>query len=178
MGRLGLVFGEEIGYPEVGRLLARQDVGLIAALCAASEEATVAETRLAAIARAQENQCYVATSFPVGPDYLATDADGAHALLGRSGIYAPPAQTPRYSGALVEMGALSTEGLLTGELTGVALAAGREEYAQKLERVASFVEASAALPPADYASLPLPTASEAEVEDELEVDDRGPAQSD
>ncbi len=130
-GRVGLVFGAEMGYPEIGRWFARQDVDLMVALCVATEDVSVAAIRLAAIARAQENLCHVVTSFPVGPDHLSPDQIGMRMLLGRSGIYAPLAQTPRYSGALVEMGALTTEGLLTGELNGANLLEAREESAHE-----------------------------------------------
>jgi predicted amidohydrolase len=148
-GQLGLVFGEEVKYPEIGRLLTQQGAGLIVALCVASDEAMVAELRLAAIARAQENLCCVITSYPVGSDYLAADEDGARVLVGRSGIYAPLAQTPRFSGALVEMGATSTEGLLTGELDGATMAQRREQHAEERDRVVALVQARPSLLVAD-----------------------------
>jgi predicted amidohydrolase len=149
VGRLGLVFGQEVGYPEIGRSLTQQGAGLIVALCVASDEATVAELRLAAIARAQENVCCVVTSYPVGSDYLAADEDGARALIGRSGIYAPLAQTPRFTGVLVEMGATSTEGLLTGELDGAIMAQLREQRAEERAQVVALVQARPPLLAAD-----------------------------
>ncbi len=170
VGRLGLVLGNEVGYPEIGRWFAKQNVDLIAALCVATEEGSVAAIRLAAIARAQENLCHVVTSFPVGPDYLSADQNGGRTLIGRSGVYAPLAQTPRHSGALVEMGALGTEGLLTGELNGASLSELREEAMQNLAQVVMALETSDAIRPPDDAVLSLPAEGATFVEDDPEID--------
>jgi predicted amidohydrolase len=135
VGRVGVLFGEEALYPEVGRDLMGQGTELLVVVCATSDDIVAAEVRLAAIARAQEDRCFALTSFAVGPDYLATQEDGLVMLAGRSGIYAPAELTPRYSGALVEMGASSTEGLLTVELNGPALEELRERRPLRLDRV-------------------------------------------
>jgi predicted amidohydrolase len=144
-GRLGLVFETEVGYPEIGRWLSQQDIDLMVVLACTTEEASVAATRLAAVARAQENLRHVVTSFPVGPDYLSPDQTGVRMLLGRSGIYAPLAQTPRFSGVLVEMGALTTEGLLTGELDGANLLELREDTTHQLGWMMPLLQVSDAV---------------------------------
>jgi len=146
IGRIGVLFGGEVLYPEVGRGLMGQGVELLAVVCATSDDVFAAEVRLAAVARAQENRCFALTSFAVGPDYLAAHEDGAAVLAGRSGIYAPLELTPRYSGALVEMGAGGAEGLLTVELNGPALADLRERQPLRLDRVAALASSDTALP--------------------------------
>jgi len=135
VGRLGLVFGDEALYPEVGRSLMAQGAELIAVLTAASDQVLASEVRLAAIARAQENRCYVLTSFAVGPDHLALQDEAQPILVGKSGIYAPVELTPRFGGVLVEMGTSSTEGLLTVEASGAALDELRERRPLRLDEI-------------------------------------------
>lgn len=116
VGRLGVLFGAEIVHPEAGRLLGGQGAELMVALGAVTGEVGAARVREAAIARAQENRCYVLTSFMVGPRYLSSSDPQLSALVGKSGIYGPLELTPHHSGVLVEMGTGSSEGLLTAEL--------------------------------------------------------------
>jgi len=116
IGRLGVLFGAEILHPEAGRLLGGQGAELMVALSAVTGDVSAAQVRGAAMARAQENRCFVLTSFMVGPRYLSSADPQASALVGKSGIYGPLELTPHHSGVLVEMGTGSSEGLLTAEL--------------------------------------------------------------
>jgi predicted amidohydrolase len=158
-GRLGLLYGEEACYPEAGRLLA--PVSDLLVVLAAGDDVAAAEVRLAAAARAQENRTFVLTSFPVGPDMLAGDAEDALSLAGRSGIYAPLAMTPRLAGALVEIGAGSAEGLLTAELDFAALEALRARDPLRKGYFDGEERATAGELPAGEETLLLPEEAEA-----------------
>ncbi|PKO21741.1 MAG: hypothetical protein CVU38_12960, partial [Chloroflexi bacterium HGW-Chloroflexi-1] len=121
VGRLGILLGAEALYPEAGRVLAYQGADLLVTLAAADSEALAAYVRQATIAQAQENRCFALTSFLVGKNYLAPDDAVGKMFVGKSGIYAPLEMTPHFTGVLVEMGAASSEGLLTAELDRAAL---------------------------------------------------------
>lgn len=116
VGRLGILLGEEALYPEAGRVLAYQGADLLVTLAATGSEALAAYIRQGTLAQAQENRICALTSFLVGRNFLAADDSLAWSFVGKSGIYAPLEMTPRYSGVLVEMGALEAEGLITAEL--------------------------------------------------------------
>jgi predicted amidohydrolase len=166
VARVGLAFGEEILYPEVGRLLAQQDAGLLIVLAATSDEVTLAELRQALTARATENRCFVVSSFPVGTDYLSQQNDtAAPALLGKSGIYAPAELTPRFSGVLVEMGASTTEGLLTAELNVPLLSDLRQRRPLQIERLLPLLTLPAASLPPPGETLLLTPLDDSEVQD-------------
>jgi predicted amidohydrolase len=166
VARVGLAFGEEILYPEVGRLLAQQDAGLLIVLAATSDEVTLAELRQALAARATENRCFVVSSFPVGTDYLSQQNDtAAPALLGKSGIYAPAELTPRFSGVLVEMGASTTEGLLTAELNVPLLSDLRQRRPLQIERLLPLLTLPAASLPPPGETLLLTPLDDSEVQD-------------
>lgn len=120
-GRLGILLGEEALYPEAGRVLAYQGADLLVTLAATGSEALAAYIRQSTLAQAQENRLPALTSFLVGRNFLAADDSLAWAFVGKSGIYAPLEMTPRYTGVLVEMGALEAEGLITAELDYVRL---------------------------------------------------------
>lgn len=116
VGRLGILLGEEALYPEAGRVLAFQGADLLVTLAATGNEALAAYIRQGTLAQAQENRLCALTSFLVGRNFLAADDSLAWSFVGKSGIYAPLEMTPRYTGVLVEMGALEAEGLVTAEL--------------------------------------------------------------
>lgn len=115
-GRLGILLGEEALYPEAGRVLAYQGADLLVTLAATGSEVLAAYIRQSTLAQAQENRIPALTSFLVGRNFLAADDSLAWVFVGKSGIYAPLEMTPRYTGVLVEMGALEAEGLITAEL--------------------------------------------------------------
>jgi predicted amidohydrolase len=149
VGRVGILLGEEALYPEAGRVLAYQGAELLVTLAATGEEALAAYVRQGTIARAQENQCFALTSFLVGKNYLAEGEDGV--FVGKSGIYAPLEMTPRHTGALVEMGTASSEGLLTAELDRARLHALWEKGTEPVRKTMP-VDLFASYLPALYSS--------------------------
>jgi predicted amidohydrolase len=120
-GRVGILLGEEVLYPEAGRILAYEGADIMITLAAVGDETLAAHIRHATIARGQDNRCFTVASFLVGRNYMAADEGSAPAFSGRSGIFAPLEMTPRSSGVLVEMGTAEAEGLLTAELDRVRL---------------------------------------------------------
>lgn len=118
VGRLGLLLGRDMLYPEPGRLLAYAGAEVMVGLAASGEEALYQRQRSGLLARVEENQVYGVMSFAVGANPFtpvkASQRD-ASAFVGRSLLAAPISMTPRHNGVLVEMGTDSTEGLLTAE---------------------------------------------------------------
>ena len=111
VGRLGLVLGEEVMYPEVGRLLAYQGMDALIALAAVRDDARGQILREGTQARVTDNQVFAALAFTVGQDPLADE--GTPPYRGRSVILAPQGLTPRRGSILVESGAATGEVLLT-----------------------------------------------------------------
>lgn len=123
-GRIGLMLGGDVLYPEVGRLLAYQGAEILIAQGAAPDPILYNKLRAAMLARMQDNQLFGAVSFVVGINELGQHpADGSQrtAYVGKSAIFAPQELTPRYSGVLVEMGNHRSEGVLAAEWDFVAL---------------------------------------------------------
>ncbi|HEY63089.1 MAG TPA: hypothetical protein G4O02_00800 [Caldilineae bacterium] len=118
VGRIGILIGGDVLYPETARLLAYRGVEILVVLAATSDPALAARIRAAALARAQENQIFVITSFLIGNDPLR--GDGAQ-FTGRSAIMAPVEMTARHTGIMVQMGTARAEGLITAELNFYAL---------------------------------------------------------
>ncbi len=119
-GRLGILLGGDVLYPEVARLLAYRGADVLVVMAATSDPALAARIRMAALARAQENQVFVLVSFLIGNDPLR--GDNAQ-FTGRSAIMAPAEMTERYTGILAEMGTAAAEGLIAAELNFKALRA-------------------------------------------------------
>ena len=111
VGRLGITFGEEILYPEVGRWLAYQGAEAVVTLLATPEEKLVAQVRDGLWARVMDNQIFGALACTVGPDPFLDEEPPTY--RGRSAIFAPHGLTPRYNGVLVEAGTATAEVLLT-----------------------------------------------------------------
>ncbi len=118
LGRIGVLMGGDVLYPETARLLAYHGAEILVVLAATSDPALAARIRATALARAQENQLFVITSFLVGNDPLRGETAQ---LTGRSAIMAPVELTERYTGIMVEMGTAAAEGLITAELNFYAL---------------------------------------------------------
>jgi len=118
VGRVGVLLGPDVLYPEAARLLAYRGADLLVIMAATSDAALAARIRLCAAARAQENQLVVLVSFLIGNNPLHSD----HApFTGRSAIFAPAELTSGYSGVLVEMGTAAAEGLITAEVNPYVL---------------------------------------------------------
>ncbi|HID34628.1 MAG TPA: hypothetical protein EYP25_08690 [Anaerolineae bacterium] len=113
VGRIGLLFGYEVLYPEPARALAYQGAEMLLTLAATKRPATYHKIRQAALARCQENQLYGAAAFLVGEDPFATP--DAPPFLGRSAIFAPLEFTPRFTGVMTELGSVQAEGVITAE---------------------------------------------------------------
>ena len=118
VGRVGLLLGSDVLYPEVGRVLAYQNAEMLLLQGACASAASYHKLRAGTLARMQDNQLYAAASFVVGANPLRK---GAEPYMGRSAILAPQELTPKYNGVLVEMGSTQSEGVVTAEWDYVAL---------------------------------------------------------
>lgn len=121
VGRLGILLGYDMFYPEAGRVLAYAGAEALIGLGATTQPALAARQRQGMLARVEDNQLFGAMSFAVGYNPF-TPAD-EQPYLGRSLLAAPLSMTPRYTGIQVEMGTDSTEGLITAEWDYSALRA-------------------------------------------------------
>lgn len=119
LGRLGVLIGNDMFYPEAGRILAYGGAEILVGLGATAEPVQYHRQRLGLLARAEDNQVYGALSFAVGYNPF-TSGDG-DPYVGRSLIAAPASMTPRFSGVMVEMGTDNAEGLITAEWSFRAL---------------------------------------------------------
>ena len=119
VGRLGLMLGSDVLYPEVGRVLAYQGAEMLVVQAACQTPAFFSKVRSGILARMQDNQIFAAASFAVGENPLRPA--GASPYQGKSALFAPQEMTPRYNGVLVEMGGQQSEGVLTAEWDFLAL---------------------------------------------------------
>jgi len=116
LGRLGIVIGSDVLYPEPSRALAVQGADLLVTPAACPGPVLYRQVRRAFHTRVQENQLYGAISFLVGPNNLGT---GQYA--GRSAVLAPMELTSRYSGVFQEVGAANVESFVASECDPDAL---------------------------------------------------------
>lgn len=119
VGRIGILLGNDMLYPEPGRLLAYAGVDILLGLGASTTQVHAQRQRQGLLARVEENQVYGAMSFVVGYNPFTPGEETP--FQGRSLLAAPMSTTPRYSGVLVEVGTDSTEGLITAEWSYTAL---------------------------------------------------------
>ncbi|UCC61750.1 MAG: hypothetical protein JSV36_13215 [Anaerolineae bacterium] len=106
-GRLGVIVGTDVLYPETARALAVQGADFLVAPAACPGSLLHHQVRQAFYARVQENQLFGAISFLVGPNNL-----GWGEYAGRSAVLGPAELTARHSGVLQEVGGASVEGFL------------------------------------------------------------------
>lgn len=118
-GNLGILLGNDVLYPEPGRILAYQGADILLALAAVTRPATYHKIFQAALARCQENQLFGMVSFLIGPDPFA--APDAAPYVGKSAIFAPLEFTPRFTGIMVQVGSPMAEGVITAEFDYPAL---------------------------------------------------------
>ncbi len=111
LGRLGIVFDEEVMYPEVGRVLAYQGIESLIVLAATHDDVVVRQIHDGLRARVTDNQIFGAIAFVVGADPFQPEDHPP--LRGRSVIMAPHGLTPRGNGILVEAGTSAAEVLVT-----------------------------------------------------------------
>lgn len=120
-GRVGILLGNDVLYPEPARILAYQGADMLLAMGAVSKPATYHKIRQATLARCQENQLYGMVSFLVGPNPFADPE--APPFVGKSAIFAPLEFTPGFSGVMVQIGSPLAEGVITAEWDYPALEA-------------------------------------------------------
>ncbi len=111
VGRIGLMLGGDLLYPEVGRLLAYQGAELLIAQGAATERVLYEKLRAGMLARMQDNQLFAAISFLVGHNEFSRRQRDP--FVGRSSVLAPQELTPRASGILVESSNFRSESVLS-----------------------------------------------------------------
>ncbi|RLT42845.1 MAG: hypothetical protein DWI57_05130 [Chloroflexi bacterium] len=120
VGRIGLMLGGDVLYPEIGRLLAYQGAEMLIAQGAATERVLYEKLRSGMLARMQDNQLFGAISFLVGNnDFSRRQRDP---FAGKSAIFAPQELTPNASGVLVESANLRSESVLAAVWDFPALA--------------------------------------------------------
>ncbi|HIC89085.1 MAG TPA: hypothetical protein EYP04_06755 [Anaerolineae bacterium] len=146
LGRLGVLFGNDLLYPEAGRALAYQGADFFVGLGACIQAHRYHKLRAGMLARVQENQLYGALSFLIGSNPLTpTEGD---AFVGKSVIFAPLELTTRYTGVMVEMGTHQAEGIITAPWDMEALHRLWEESDTPIRRDMPLPEAAPILIPA------------------------------
>lgn len=113
-GRVGLLIGRDVLYPELVRLLAVKGADLLIGISASPGVAQASMLRSALALRAEENQFFAAASFLLGPNHLGRG--GRDEFFGQSALLAPISLTPRGDGVLVQVGTDRTEGLIASTL--------------------------------------------------------------
>jgi predicted amidohydrolase len=113
-GRVGLLIGRDVLYPELARLLAVKDADLLVGISASPGVAQASVLRSALALRAEENQVFAAASFLLGPNHLGRG--GRDEFFGQSALLAPISLTPKGDGVVVQVGTDRTEGLIAATL--------------------------------------------------------------
>jgi len=120
VGRIGLMLGGDLLYPEIGRLLAYQGAEMLIGQGAATERTLYEKLRSGMLARMQDNQLFGAISFLVGHnDFSRRQRDP---FAGKSAILAPQELTPNASGVLVESANFRSESVMAAVWDFPALA--------------------------------------------------------
>lgn len=143
VGRLGILLGYDMLYPEAGRVLAYTGADALIGLGATSKPVMYARQRQGLLARVEDNQLFGAMSFAVGYNPF-TPAD-EQPYFGRSLLAAPASMTPRHNGVLVDMGTDSTEGLITAEWSYAMLRTLWDQDEPPMRRAMPIEAAGAAL---------------------------------
>ncbi len=112
-GLLGIMLGNDVLYPEVGRVLSYQGAEILVAQAACKHPAVYNKVRSGILARMQDNQLFCISSFAIGGHEF--NHQPSEPYLGKSAILAPQELTPRFNGVLVEMGNQRSEGVVTAE---------------------------------------------------------------
>jgi len=122
LGAIGVAICYDIEFPMIARALAEAGAGLVLAPSCTDGSAGCNRVRIGAMARALENQCYVAVSPTVGeaPWSPAVDVN-----FGAAGVYGPPDRGFPENGVLVE-GALNAPGWVFADVDPARIAEARE----------------------------------------------------
>jgi predicted amidohydrolase len=109
VGPIGILIGEDVLFPESGRLLAYQRAELLINLVACDGVTPFAQLRHAFVARLDENELMGAQSCLIGPNRLtASEQD----FTGKSALLMPIPLSSHFDGILFEMGAMTVEGII------------------------------------------------------------------
>ena len=109
-GRLGILIGQDVLYPETSRILATSGAMFIVSLLAATSEQSFLKARHTFSARVQENLVLGAQSCLVGRNILG---ETGSSFVGKSVLLAPLEMTTRYSGKLGEVGTTVSESIIS-----------------------------------------------------------------
>ena len=118
-GRIGLLIGRDVLYPELARVLALQGAELLIGIAASPGAAQARMLRSALQMRAEENQVFAAISFLLGQNYVGRENQDDY--FGQSALFAPISLTKKGDGVLVQAGTDRTETLIATELDADAL---------------------------------------------------------
>ncbi len=109
LGPIGILIGEDVLFPESGRLLAYQRAELLINLVACDGVIPFAQLRHAFVARLDENELMGIQSCLIGPNRLtASEQD----FGGKSALMMPIPLSSHFDGILFEMGAMTVEGII------------------------------------------------------------------
>jgi hypothetical protein len=109
VGTIGILIGEDVLFPESGRLLAYQRAELLINLVACDGVIPFAQLRHAFVARLDENELMGAQSCLIGLNRLtASEQD----FTGKSALLMPIPLSSHFDGILFEMGAMTVEGII------------------------------------------------------------------
>lgn len=148
MGRIGILIGEDVLFPETGRMLAYQGTDLLVSLAACDGVTLFNQMRHAFVARLDENELLGVQSCIVGPNRLYA---GGHDFVGKSALLTPIPLSPHFDGILFEMGAMTVEGIIAETID---LASMRRQWSSETPRLRQGMRVIAYRPLSDaYRSL-------------------------
>lgn len=119
VGKLGIILGEDVLYPNVGSLLARQGAEILISMAACDQPVAANRVRLSAIARAQETELFAVLSYTIGDNVVAKKQ--TREFMGSSAIIAPRELTVDNNNIFIEIVENGSEGVITAELDFSAL---------------------------------------------------------
>ena len=123
------MIGEDVLFPESGRLLAYQKSDILINLAACDGRVSFHQMRHAFLARLNENELVGAQSYLIGPNRLTPSGQD---FVGKSGLLVPIRLSPRLDGILFEIGAMTVEGIIAEALD---LGAMRHQWTQDRPRL-------------------------------------------
>ena len=129
VGRIGIMIGEDVLFPESGRLLAYQKSDILINLTACDGAVSFWQARHAFLARLNENELIGAQSCLIGPNRLTSNGQD---FVGKSGLFTTIPLSPRLDGILFEVGAMTVEGIIAEQ---VDLAAMRQQWTLETPRL-------------------------------------------
>lgn len=113
VGRVGILIGEDVLYPESSRILAYQGAEILISLTASSSVAASNQTRAAFMARVDENELFGLQSALTGENLLQPSGP---ALVGKSGVFQPFQLSANGDGLIAEAARPDGEALTIGRI--------------------------------------------------------------